>query len=53
MKVWIADMILILCFGVFQFIICVGTFDVDDIILNGIPCFIGLYLFDKVYKKIK
>ena len=53
MKVWIADMILILCFEVFQFIVCVGTFDVDDIILNGISCFIGLYLFDKLDKKRK
>jgi len=37
--------LLILFFEIVQFVLCMGWFDVDDIILNEFSCFIGMILY--------
>ncbi|MFJ8520715.1 VanZ family protein [Lysinibacillus xylanilyticus] len=51
MKTMITCLLLICSIETLQLIFYVGSFDVDDIILNQISCIIGFILF-KVYKNI-
>lgn len=44
---------LILFFEVVQFVTCVGFFDVDDIIMNGFSCLIGITFASLIIKKIR
>lgn len=44
-KSTIYSILLILCFELTQFITCLGFFDVDDIILNSLFCFIGIIVW--------
>ena len=50
-KTMISSFLLILSVEILQLILFLGSFDIDDIILNLLSCFIGFILF-KVYKNI-
>ena len=52
LRVWFFDILLIFLFEMIQFVICIGTFDVDDIILNGSFCYIGIVLYKWLIDKI-
>ena len=51
LKSLIFCILLILFFEVFQFVTCIGFFDIDDIILNSLFCFIGIIIFH-YFKKL-
>lgn len=44
-KTIISSLLLILSIEILQFILFLGSFDIDDIILNLLSCFIGFMLF--------
>ena len=50
-KTMISCFLLILSVEILQLILFLGSFDIDDIILNQLSCFIGFILF-KAYKNI-
>ncbi|MFT9819732.1 VanZ family protein [Lysinibacillus sp. NPDC056185] len=50
-KTMISCFLLILSVEILQLILFLGSFDIDDIILNLLSCFIGFILF-KAYKNI-
>ena len=50
-KTLISSFLLIFSVEILQLMLFLGSFDVDDIILNLLSCFIG-YIFFKVYKNI-
>ena len=50
-KTLISSFLLIFSVEILQLMLFLGSFDVDDIILNLLSCFIG-YIFFKAYKNI-
>lgn len=50
-KTMISCFLLVLSIEILQLILFLGSFDIDDIILNLLSCFIGFILF-KAYKNI-
>ncbi|WP_455716103.1 VanZ family protein [Anaerosporobacter sp.] len=45
-------MLLIVSFELLQLITCIGVFDIDDILLNGVSCYIGIILYCKGISKL-
>lgn len=51
MKILVLSLLFVMFIEVTQFVTCLGIFDVDDIILNTLGCFIG-YTISKFYNAV-
>lgn len=51
-KLLLFNIFLILIFEILQFVTCIGVFDIDDIMLNSISCYIGIIVYVKAINKL-